>query len=378
MSLATLTKTVFSTGPDDALATVDVYKKRSSSVVNSIQAVVDSAGLEDGPLGLIKSAIDKVPGVNYLTDLVEGNSREDILKRFSADDSTLKSTFRDLSEGVQKAFKAGAGVGSVAKAVFNGQTSQLIKRGLNDARTISTMVDRFTKGNYKVNFKDFGSVSGLVSSLAYEGSRLGLPNTFTTMAATISEKGILLASARDLIPRAIKNRDMNLFLDMSNSSIGRDLRNLNPNGIRSMVSGFKIRKGDAAYQLSNYYDQVSTGFSRVDPLWKSYSRNGNQVMSASQISASDDFKRLIEAKAMSRPLNVPRSFGGIAPIMPIRNDDESFLMLLKKYDLTSVKSELKKLIPTVKVRTDINVKDYECTAADNSSINDYRADVTVT
>lgn len=365
MSLSKLAKTVFSTGPDDVLIVVDTYKKSDSKVVNSIQEIADNLNDANGPLALIKKASQGLPDISKIADDLKSLSPGDLLKKITGGDGSLSSKFRDLSSGVQNAFKVATNAASVVKAVFNGETAQLLKRGYSDAKAIAGMVNDFTKGKYSVNFKDLGSISGLITGLAEKGSRLGLPNTFSTMAKEITDKAVLLTSAGSLIQTAIKNKDMNLFLDMVDSPIAKDMRNLNPNAILGMVKDFKFDGPRPGSGLSGYYDTVVAGFNKVDSTWKQVERLGSTAISAAQFASSGDFKKMIEAKALSIPLIIPKPFNGVVPPLLARADDEGFLTMASKFKFSTVKEELSKLLPSIKINTAEKTADHDCNASNS-------------
>jgi hypothetical protein len=368
MGLASLVQTTFAAGPDDELAVADVYTKSDSNVINSIQELEDADGSGLGALALATVGVSKVPGVNYLSSDARYTSPDETLKRMAGEDNDLKSLFRNLTDPVKKAFTLNPTLKGVTSAVFNGNNARLLTRGLGDAKVIASMVNKFTGGSYKVNFKDLGSVSGLVSSLAIEGSRLGLPNTFSTMARTITDKSVLLSSARNIIPFATKSGDLNLFSDLSTTSIAKDITKINPNAISSMISGFKIKAETQANSLSSIYDSANTSFTNIDDKWKNYARGENNAMSGAQIAEAEDFKKLLAAKSNSIAITVPNT--SLAnPYMPVRRDDESFLMLMNKFQVSSVEKEFKKLFPTINMNVNPTVKDYVSNAKDAVGFN---------
>jgi len=350
-----LALTTFFSGPDDDLIVVDTYSKTDSSVVNSIQAI------ENNPQSdTFVSAQSQMP-VPYSDKLQRLVDPAEVAKRFSGDDNQLKSLYRNLSSAVTKACAINKNLSGVVRAVVGGKIGNIISKGISDATNIAGLVNRFTNGNYAATFKDVGAVSGLITSLAVQGSRLGLPNVFSKMAASISDKVILFGAARELLPNAFKTGNMDMFLDVTTTSIGKSISRIIPDAASSMISGFKLPSSLEAKDWAGYYDKVNTGLTVVDAAWKLKSRAGSDILSLRNIRGGVDFLKLVEAKVFSKQALIPNTSNAVGPQQPSLIEDEKFMLLMKKYKTSTVEDDLRKMFPTIKLSPSRSFRDHEIT-----------------
>lgn len=353
MSLNLLAKTVFSSGPDDVLAALDVYDKLDSKVVNSIQQLPD----EDKFGKEIEYA--GVPLEKDLPALVlpDGNFGKPIeldpkilTERMSGTDNILQGLFRELSVAVKngslmRGIKGGSKNGITG--LLGGIVRKIIPGKLKDAKVISSMISQFSGGNYSMTFTDKGGTSALISTLTSVGSSMGLPKVFSTLAGGVTDKSILLNAAQQLLPSVIKSGDTGVLKDMLTTSVGKDIPGLSPNLFKSVLTNFSIPESTKQKNLSLEYDSISSSFNAIDINWNKVLKGSIPIISGLVSPKNSDFIKILSAKVFSQHKPIPAVVNGIAPTMPVHNETEKFQMLMKRFEVTTVDKELKKALPTV-------------------------------
>lgn len=350
MALNTLATTTFATGPDDKTIVADIYTVSEPGVINSIddnsnsldKILARDSKVTDLTGGDLAAVFNKKLADKALTDA-------SISGRISNAVSGLVSNYRGLSDTLKKSLTISPLLGRVITATLGSKVTNVLSKNLSSAKTVSGMIDSFTKDGNSINFTDKGALTGLVSGLASEGSRLGLPNTFTRLAASVNNKGIMMAAATSLLPKAAKSGNIDLLRDIANSPLKNDIVKIMPNIIPKTVSNYSLSSLVQKKDYASQYDYVKGTFTDINPGWNTIKRNGVSTLSGISVSGSKGLGDLLTSKVMKQIHPITTSnFTTTNPHV----EDEKFLLAAKD-SATDVNSCLKKDFPTVPVTTDI-------------------------
>lgn len=350
MALNTLAATTFATGPDDKTIVADVYTVSEPGVINSIddnsnaldKILARDSKVTDLTGGDLDAVFNKKLADKALTDAT-------LSGRISNAVDGLASNYRGLSDTLKKSLTISPLLSRVITATLGNKVSNVLSKNLGSAKSISGMIDKFTKDGTSINFTDKGALTGLVAGLANEGSRLGLPNTFTRLAASVNNKGIMMAAATTLLPKAARNGNIDLLRDVANSSLKNDIVKIMPNIIPQTVTNYSLSSLIQKKDYASQYDYVKGTFNDIDPGWNTIKRNGVSTLSGISVSGSKGLGDLLTSKVMKQIH--PISTANFTTSNP-HIEDEKFLLVAKD-STTDVNSCLKESFPTIPVTTDI-------------------------
>jgi hypothetical protein len=359
MSLINLAKTTFLSGPDDKLATIDVYKKSDSTPVNSIQ-VLENLSFDVNSLNSLLSGKGSklIPVLKLLN---KSKSLDQISSRLFGGNVSLKSLYSDLSSAAKNSLGLTGNLQDKITATFKGLQSDIKIDGFNDAKAIGGLVNEFTNKAYTGSFKDFGGITSLVTNLTRQGAELGLPKVFSTLATYVADDKILASAAGQLLPFASSKGDMNLFLDIASSTIGKQIKGINPGIINAMIKTFRMPAGMDQRQSGPYYNTVNTSFRGVNPTWNKYKKpSGATILAGLAIAGAPSFIKLLKSGVMSEPPVIPTPENAVGPFTRATAEamDSQFLLAMSKYVPVDVNAQLKELVPRVMVTTNPRFVNY--------------------
>lgn len=366
-----LASPTFSSGSESTQAVVDVYSKGDDAVVNSVQWLPDEASdgsplesqtvlrKEDMPMLVLKDANGN-DSYGYDARLA---TPLPATERVTDGNPLLQNLFRDLTSAVKSGVTVSGGLKGVITATLGSTLSRITANGLPDAKNISKMVTSFVGGNanaYNINFKDKGGISGLLTSLTAAGSAIGLPKVFSTMAAAIPDKSVLMASAQKLMPSIMTGGNINLLSDLASTNIAKSLVAMSPGLISKTLSNYKLpTSGFSQKDMTNLFTNTTSAFTLMNPNWNKTKRSGNTILSGLIVAGSKDFIKLLEAKVMSQRKLIPASVLGVGPVMPYHNEDEKFMLLMKDYEAKPVSACLASQYPLIKTEPKMMVPTYD-------------------
>ena len=373
MSLVSLAKTVFSSGPDDKLIVLDTYKKSDSSPVNSIQDSTDNIPFDQGFDAILK-------GQSKPKGILDSIKQNDLVKKLTSDGTAsrlfgqavaLKSLYQDLSSLAKGGLSLENKLKNSVDFVFGGNISKIVSSGINDAKAVAGLVNNFTNGGFKGVFKDFGAVSGFVTSMTRRASDVGLSGVFTSLSASVTDKNALICSAGDLLPQAVATGNTNLFLEIANSSIAKQVKSIFPDVVGSVIKGVSLVKDIKHGDYSNAFTKLDQGFRSVDKNWDKYSRLGSDIkdvaLNGVKLTNSSPFMKLMKSNVFSKtstpnPETAVTQVGYTGPtdpqiatgaeIMAYNDNNNKFLLMMDQYKPKKVSEDLATMFPSISITPD--------------------------
>jgi hypothetical protein len=296
VEVPTLADSLFSSGPSDELATVDIYKLKSSitgkeSPITSIQEL--NLKLDSDLFGV---KLDAGIATDFLSKMESGYlsfDKELLTTRILGTNSEFKSTYNELNDAMKK----GALLSTYKdKAKFVTATIGEVKSLVNasqirDVRALGNFINKYT--NTRVfSGKDSGAISGLLGSVITTSSNLGISGAFKSIAETINDNGIIGRVTRSVLPIVVKNADSKLLREITTSPAVGLINVFSPGFTRDFSRAFTYR-GNRGRTL-NTFEDVFHSFEKVNSQWDIVNRGGSTALNLlSLVSGSRDFQNLV-------------------------------------------------------------------------------------
>lgn len=247
---ALLSLPVFVSGPDDKVATVDLYKA-SGKLINELRDISDQ---------FKATTLDALKGGNTLLDSVKSTLEKDfsagelgikldtdsLIKGLISINPGMVSALRSLPATLQGELTKVQGMSDIA-GTLGGIVSQISKANLSTVNGIVTMINGISGANLPFNFTDKNGLAQLAISLVIQASKLGIKGALKPFLDFITDKGILKRIVLGIIAQAIPNNLTDLLKDLANSNMSRALS--------------KSTAGLALQILQNYHSNPKSGVS---------------------------------------------------------------------------------------------------------------------
>ena len=293
MSKSRLVETTFQSGPDDGLAAVDVYKKDTSEVVNSYDATEpeaidvldslngkadesnkdeppsDSEGNDDGssnPEGSDSSGNDDpFESLNPDTSDREITDSE-LVDRLTEGDQELGQCLRDLDDKTLSKLDIPKTSRDSIFGDFGGIKAKLpSKVPLPSVKSVATMVNNLSKGNYPAIIQDVGSKTNLIGSLTNIASALKLPDAFSKIAEYSGiSTSILVDAAKQGINSSLARGDLGAFKDVAKSSVASRMKYVIPNISNKAIRALEKPVEVDLRNYSDFYDDTTKALDKMD------------------------------------------------------------------------------------------------------------------
>ena len=342
-SLPDLATTTFSAKPNDKLATLDVYKSGSSSVVNSYQEITNKT---------TNDLVRTLTGSSDLSSAIKRSltsgitlNKTDMIKRLMTT-SLIQSGFNMLASSVKDKFSIPSTAYGSVTTTINGVVSKVAQSDVASMTGVSNMVNSLSGNSYGLSIQDNGAASGLISSLVKTGTSLGLSNVYSTLSRT--QNGYLMSSAlRQVLPASLGSGYHRSFMDIASSTTAGLVKQYAPMAVSTVAKNLNLGTSQKEQDLVITHDNIAECFAKVDPSWKTYERNGETIINGMTVAQSADLKKLNNAKAINdTPVISTPSTGGSA-IQTTVATDEQYLAMMGYFDEMQVDSSLQNAYPTV-------------------------------
>jgi hypothetical protein len=309
----------FSTGINDAIATIDAYKNKVSSTINILPDIEDTAIGET--LNIIKSGdfTKDLQIKNYLTGITAntasfGIDKDSILKGIVASNNDLLSSLKSLSPSLQAGLTAAKGISKVAITI-NGITKLIKGADLTSLTGLGNMIKSISGAQLPISFKDKSGLTNLCSNLVKECEKIGIPKSFSTLSNAINDSTISLGMVKNLGSYVIETSSSSLLADISSTPFGKSLYTYNPSFIDDFVSIYKepsklftqknldkytdtstifTQENIDKYNAVKEYTTITDSFDKINPGWD-MSRN----VSTDETSGTSHEDRLAEFNKIS-------------------------------------------------------------------------------
>ena len=347
MTAPTLAAGSFQCGPDDDVATADIYKLKSAmgagiKPITSIQELTASI-----PDATFKFALteDKVADFMSAAKGAAVFDKDLLTARILGTSSEFKASFNELDAMLKKGALTNTFNDKASKfmCTINDAKSMVDSANINSVKALGSFVNKYT-GTPIFSGQDKGAIAGLLGSVVTTASKLGISGAFTSLSQTVNDNGIMGRVTRAVLPIAMKNSDTRLLREISSGQTGALINVFSPGFTQSFSRNFTYRSNNGGGSL-NTFEDVFHSFENVDSQWDSLQRGGegNSALNILAImGGSKDFQRLVMT-GVKYWTTESRTPGGKAP--PVRVDP--MMMLANVFPEITVGQAIKRDFPKV-------------------------------
>lgn len=372
MATSVLAKTTFNSGPDDTLATIDAYSKKiTSGSFNSYQDLNFDFGLDDLSALTGLNTKDLSTLIKTIKNKKLSLSLDEIMNRMFGDNPALMTLYRSLNAPLQANFKLNKLLSGRVRINLGGIPFYFNAKDLTTAKSLAKMIDGFTNGNYKIEFRDQGALAGRLSSLINNSIDQGLPQVYTKTIATTDDKKVQLQATSDIAKNVVKNKNIPVLKEIADGPVGNELKTIYPDVIKDFIvdpeltqvskeakfqTTYEKLKDVKETEFKKLYDDLKSSFVKIDPKWDRTLRNNEEILFLDLITPFNAgvFHKLVDSKNFNetKPITVlAEPIADIDSVMPVYNSDECFYALVRFMGKQNAGSILKNSFRTVSFTT---------------------------
>lgn len=346
-----IAKPSFVAGIEKSAIVLDAYKKDNSKIVNSIQELgsslgVDLGGILSGNFGGIGNLIQGVSSGKFNID------KEQLLSRMLTN-SDLRSTFRDISgSGALSSLGINPEMANKVFSTVNGITTKVMGADLSSAQGIAKMINSVSSGNFSAQFLDKGALAGIVTSLVKEGTGLGLPNVFSSLAQGITDKSILMNAAKSLLPESLQKGEYKILLDVAESALNGNLKSVVPKLAGTLLQNLNLPIDLKKIDYDKLYDKLTKVLDDNDSGWMNAKQGSDTTaVNASYTANNSKVTALFQAKLNQTAVSIPAPKQSTDPAeIAVQSDVKKYIIMAQAFGTTTVEACLRKDFPYVPIK----------------------------
>jgi len=304
------TSPLFIVGPEENLAAVDVYKDDPTKVkaISTVQKIDDYLISVDSGIG---NKWDAPPAVTPAQEVPPDNWGQtktieltgDAIKKAVLTDSGAAAAFSQLDKGLKSVI---TGEYSIKKNVSNVQqivngkikyinslaaptidAMQKMVNSLYGTMCSPLLKDKAATITFTTNFLKLAQLHKIAGMLA------------CIMSSPLLHPDTLLQVVKNMIPHIKLAGDIDGLKALCFSEHAKLINRTDPDFFRVFLHNYKIPTNEDSIDYIDLYEEVVSSFLEGHPTWGLFTRNGEPGWSdcADIAYASDDFKKLLKAKA---------------------------------------------------------------------------------
>jgi hypothetical protein len=304
----------FVTGPNDNLATVDVFSGTAAGIVNSIASLAASYDVD--LIGMLRAGA----AAAQLLPLIEGVANAQVLLNPTAaiarlltasntlvnavSGTTINTSFNTLSTGVQTAIGAsGQVLGEVAVTVGDA-VSTISNGGISDIQSLGALINSFSNSSAFM-MVDTQALAGMAAGVINQCASYGISGVFQQMVSNITNPQVLNSIIQQTLPNLVQVSDITSLQAIANSANGVGISAINPSLLSSFTTNYSRSASGNTQQATPNQDtatwaQINTCYNAASPGWASASRagdtNGATTLNLTALQGgSDDFNSALAA-----------------------------------------------------------------------------------
>lgn len=345
-----LSTPVFVSGPDDDLATVDLYKA-SGELINETRDISEVFKAEE--LDAVKGGVE-----------ITAKEKADIIKQFAEDGKAIKADSDSLVKGLLASAPGMIGalrslpskmqgdlikVNGLAEIIgtFNGNKANISKASLATINGLSSLINGIAKTNLPYDFSDNKSLAQFSASLIIQATKVGIPGVFKPYIAAIKNKKVQRAVIGSLATQVVNNSMTELLSDMSSSATSRILTKVAGGLALKYIRNYTNPVKSSTQKKYENYLLTRTALDAVLDEWIKYYRPGGGAYEGSYMTTgSGDFIAavLLAAKYQTKWI-IPTNPGLINTAAG--TSAEAYIALITRNLNMTAKNALKKDFPLV-------------------------------
>ena len=292
----------FVIGPEDKVATVDVYTETRDTVVNSIQdtAPAEKEGLLAKAMRGGKAMLKDLPAVvNMATMATQAMKNGNPMQRIAGLSSVAAGALTKLSPDTAKSIfnMVGSATGPLSLAV--GSASRLIpSTNLFNARVLTDTMNQIT-GTNTCGLRDSSGLIATATGMINTAVGYGIPNSFSAFAKAgdFTEK---LRIASNVMPAISRMGDIYSASDISKNLPFGSMANMPNFSLNSVTGNYSRPMQCTANDYRTEYENIRDSLSSISPNWNYATRDnvytGEKIRIPcvnTMINSSRDFQSIV-------------------------------------------------------------------------------------
>jgi hypothetical protein len=325
-----LVGSVFTTGNNESLATLDIYKQKAGSLSNTVAGLTESIKVDVNNIASLSSfSKEKLSEKFFKMDGI-GNLKLNanaLLAGITNGSSTLKSALSSL-EGASK-----LGINSISSLQnivrkHGDVYTKLSDGSFKNASSLISIVNTVAGINLPLGLTDKGALTSLMTGVISQAAGIGLNGLIGPFITSELGKLIGPSVVGQLANTIISKSYSSLVNEISIAGAGPQLLTNRPDFIYSFVSKYKLPKSFRSEDSLKEWDTISSALNGIDPKWVFETVNNKQYINAELIyRGSVNFKELLRLKIMSldilRPSQaaIAATTSTVGEVVTVSNDD---------------------------------------------------------
>lgn len=283
---------IFISGPDDKLATVDVYTavdKPASSAQTQLKP--EDVGAVKGGNSLSKS--DKVLAVATSKSADTGleMDSDSVVKDIIAKDSGLLSALKSLPSAMQAELTKVSGFNQIS-GTFGLVKSETKKANLSTIKGLGKLINGIAGATTGIDFKNKSGLSKVAINVVIEATRVGLKGAVKPFLDNIQDKNVLRSIVSGVASRAINEGMTDLLKDTATSTAGRVfIKSVGSLSLKAIEKYSTVTRPNLSSSRTKY-SSTAIALDVINIAWREYKRGLVPVVDASKVEkATPEFKR---------------------------------------------------------------------------------------
>lgn len=300
-----LAQPTFVAGPQDELATADVYTQTTSQVINSIQRLANtgdidlSSGLR-GSAALGALLAEKMPVIGGVSNGLLAVNKDNLIARLAVGSSSVVSSLRGMDTSLVNKIGGGIPANAEVFATVGTITQRVSASNLVDLASVGRMVSELSCNNTVFSVEDTGAQIGLWSGLIKEALRFRIPNVFGSLMSCVDNPRVLTEVAVQVMPSIISNSDLASLASVAVALSGGRARMVYPNAVPEFGRVYRHPSGASVPNKQEDWVVLDPTFGEIDPKWNRCDRSDYEsVISTHNVQeGSPDFHELVTLNAL--------------------------------------------------------------------------------
>lgn len=176
-----------------------------------------------------------------------------------------KTAAKSLGSGCFSKIFGNKGSSRGYRAKTNGRYSKMGDCGVKE---LADLIDKLTgTTDSKKAITDYGTDKDFIAGISKRSAEVGLPGTFSKLASVIEDPNARKAAGYDVLIAGVKRQDMWVVKDVANSSVGGDMKKINPDISGVIMGNYKTPEEISAINMATYTDEYVSDMNKIDPGW---------------------------------------------------------------------------------------------------------------
>ncbi len=325
MASNVLAKPSFLTGPNDKLATVDVFSGTAAGIVNSITSL--AAKYDVDLIGMLRAGAAAAQVIPLVQGIANGNlllnPQAAIARLLTASNvltaavgaNPVTSAFNALSDGLQSTLSEAGQVMGQVEATVGGVVSTIMNGAVSDIQGLGGLINGFA-GASTFLLTDNQALIGMAAGVINAAAKYGITGAFGAMVSQITNPHILNGIIRQTMPNLVVTSDLTSLQALVGAAGPAGISSINPSFLSSFTTTYNRNASGASNAQSTpvsdaaTWNSIQSCYNAANPGWNYATRAGDSsAQSTIDLSSlqggTDDFNSNLAAGVFASSTTSP-------------------------------------------------------------------------